>query len=156
MLRNLIVLPDGTEIFSGVGTVNAVQSTTITSCVNSGTELTPGSVCAAVLDMKLITPRGNLDLKAGDEITLYKVPDSGDWTKVGLFTLETPARPSMNTYQITAYDRVSWLDRDLSLWFESLASGLSPIFSICSSEKSKRATLSVLKRSFPPSFKRLK
>ncbi|MBR2048274.1 MAG: hypothetical protein IJ960_06715 [Oscillospiraceae bacterium] len=120
MLRNLIVLPDGTEIFSGVGTVNAIQSTTLTEIVNSGPELTLGSVCASMLEMKLITPDGGLRLSAGDELTLYKVPDSGDWAKIGPFTLETPARPSKNTFQLTAYDRTSWLDRDLSTWFASL------------------------------------
>lgn len=120
MLRNLIVLPDGTELFSGVGTVNAVQNTTITECVNAGTELTLGSVCSSMLKMKIITPGGGVNIAAGDEITLYKVDDGGNRAKVGLFTIEKPTRPSANTYGITAYDRVSWLDKDLSEWLNNL------------------------------------
>ena len=120
MLRNLIVLPDGTEIFSGVGAVNAIQNTTITDCVNSETELTLGSVCCNALEAKFFTPEGNLCITAGTEVTLYKVDDLGTRTKVGLFTLEKPERPSANTYKIIAYDRVSRLDRDLSAWVEAL------------------------------------
>lgn len=120
MLRNLIVLPDGTEIFSGTGTANAVQSATITECVNSEAELTLGSVCASMLEATLITPGGGLNIAAGAEVTAYKVDDSGVRTKVGLFTLEKPTRPSANMYKITAYDRVSWLDKDLTAWLAAL------------------------------------
>ena len=70
MLKNLIVLPDGTEISSGVGTVNAIQSVTLTQCVNSGEELTIGSACAAMLEATILTPRGELTLSAGDEVVL--------------------------------------------------------------------------------------
>lgn len=120
MLKNLIVLPDGTELFSGPGTVNAIQSVTLTQRVNTGTELTLGSACAAMLEATLLTPNGGLSVVRGSEITLYKVDDSDIRTLVGLFTVEKTARPSKNRYQITAYDRISWLDRDLSQWLESL------------------------------------
>ena len=53
MLKNLLVLADGTEISSGVGTVNAIQSTKLTQSVNSGEELTLGSTCASILEMTL-------------------------------------------------------------------------------------------------------
>jgi hypothetical protein len=39
---------------------------------------------------------------------------------MGLFTAEKPTRPSANLYKLTAYDRISWLDRDLTGWLESL------------------------------------
>lgn len=120
MLRNLIVLSDGTEIFSGLGTEHTIQSATITGCANSGTELTLGSVCSDALEMRFFTPRGNLNITHGTEVTLYKVDDEGNRTRVGLFTLEKPERPSRNTYRITAYDRVSWLDKDISDWLKSL------------------------------------
>lgn len=120
MLRNLIVLPDGTEIFSGKGAQHTIQSTTITSCVNSGTELTLGSVCSDALEVKFFTPKGNLNISHGTEVTLYKVAEDGTRTRAGLFTLETPERPSRNTYRFTAYDRVSWLDRDITDFLKSL------------------------------------
>ena len=120
MLRNLIVLPDGTEIASGLGAKHTIQNATITASSNSGTELAPGSVCADVLEAKFFTPGGNLNLTVGSEVTLYKVADNGKRTKVGLFTLEAPERPSKNTYKITAWDRVSWLNRDLTEWLSGL------------------------------------
>ena len=120
MLKNMIVLPDGTEIYSGTGMQNALQSSSVTECVNSGTELTLGSVCASMLEAKIITPGGGLNIAAGTEVTLYKVDDLHTRTKVGLFTLEKPTRPSPNAYKITAYDRISWLDKDLTQWLVGL------------------------------------
>lgn len=120
MLRNLIVLPDGTEIYSGSGVVNNIRSVTITKCVNSGTELTLGSACSAMLECKLQTPYADLAIGAGTEVTLYKVDAAQNRTKVGVFTLETPTQSSAHTYKITAYDRVSWLDKDLTAWLAAL------------------------------------
>lgn len=120
MLRNLIVLPDGTELFSGTSGENALQSVTLTQQVNVGTELTLGSVCANMLEASLITPAGGLTIQPGMELTLYKVSDDGTRTQAGIFTAEKPTRPGANSYKLTAYDRVSWLDRDLSDWLESL------------------------------------
>lgn len=120
MLRNLIVLPDGTEIFSGNPRGNAVASAEYRQKVNSGTELTIGSVCASCLSMKLIAGGGNLSIGAGTEFSYYKVSDNGERTKIGLFTMEKPTRSGANSYQIEAYDRVSWLDKDLTDWLSSL------------------------------------
>lgn len=120
MLRTLIVLADGTELFSGTGTTNAIQSTTITECVNGAQELTLGSTCANMVEAKIFTPNGSLSIAAGDEITVYRVDDSGTRHKVGIFTTEKPTRPSANSMSITAYDRVSWLDKDLTQWLAGL------------------------------------
>ena len=46
MLKTIVVLPDGTELISGVGTKNAVKSIALTQCVNEGQELTLGSACS--------------------------------------------------------------------------------------------------------------
>lgn len=120
MYKNLIVLPDGTEIFSGSASGNAIRSMKLTESVNAGTELTPGSACACMLEGQIITPSGSLNIGAGTEVTLYRVDDSGARSKVGLFALEKPTRPSANTYKITAYDRVSRLDKDLTSWLSGL------------------------------------
>ena len=120
MLKNLIVLPDGTELFSGRTGVNALQSVTLTQQVNTGAELTLGSACANMLEATLITPAGGLNIMPGTELIVYKVAENGARTKVGLFTAEKPTRPSANAYKITAFDRISWLDRDLTHWLESL------------------------------------
>ena len=125
MLRTLIVLRDGTEhgteLFSGAGAVNAIQSVTITECVNGAQELTLGSCCANMVEAKIIAPEGGLSIAAGSEIEVYKVDDAGQRHKVGIFTTEKPTRQSANLLSITAYDRVSWLDKDLTQWVAGLA-----------------------------------
>ena len=119
MWLTLIVLPDGTEIFSGPGDGPKIQSATTKQIVNDGQELSIGSVCSAMFECTILNPGGELSIAAGDEITVYRV--NGDTRKkVGLFTMEEPVRPSPNRYQITAYDRVSWLDKDLTDWLISL------------------------------------
>ena len=40
MLKTMIVLPDGSELSSGTGKQNAIQSVSITQCVNDSQELT--------------------------------------------------------------------------------------------------------------------
>ena len=120
MLKNLLVLPDGTEIFSGPGTVNAIHSVTLTQRVNTGTELNLGSVCSAKLEAVLLTPAGGLHIPIGTELTLCKVDGSGNREQVGVFTVESTTRPSANRYEITAYDRVRQLERDLTGWLDSL------------------------------------
>lgn len=120
MVKYLAVLPDGTELSSGSGTTNAITEVKITQLTNSETELTLSSVCSSMLELSIITPYAGLSIAAGAEIELYRVNDETR-TKVGLFTAEKPTRPSANRYKVTAYDRVSWLDKDLSEWITSLS-----------------------------------
>lgn len=122
MVKNLIVLPDGTEIFSGTGTVNAIQRVTLTQCVNKETELTPGAVCAAMLEANLMTPGGDILLRVGDEVALYWVDDAGNRICVGRFILEEPVHPTANTMSLTGYDRISLLDKDMTAWLAGLDS----------------------------------
>lgn len=129
MLKTIIVLPDGTEISSGVSTGNAVQSCTYTECVNSGTELTIGSVCAAMLEVKFITPDGGLQIAAGDEFVAYK-DDGNTRHKLGVFIAEKPTRPTAHTMKLTAYDRVSLLDRDLTRWLSELTGWPYSLFAL--------------------------
>lgn len=119
MWLTLIVLPDGTEIFSGPGSGPKIQSATTKQIVNDGQELSIGSVCSAMFECTILNPGGELSIAAGDEITVYRV-NGATRQKVGLFTMEEPVRPSPNRYKITAYDRVSWLDKDLTDWLISL------------------------------------
>lgn len=120
MLKTLIVLPDGTELFSGVGEANAIQSITITECVNGAQELTPGSCCANMVEVKILTPGGGVSIAAGTEISVYRVAVDGTRYPVGLFTAEKPTRPSANSLSVVAYDRVVWLDKDLTQWLAGL------------------------------------
>lgn len=120
MLKNLIVLPDGTEIFSGPGTQNTLMRAKFTSRTNDQTELSIGSVCSSMLEATLFIPYGGLNIDAGMEVTAYKVEDDGTRHQVGLYTTEKPTKPSANTCKITAYDRITWLDKDVTQWLASL------------------------------------
>ena len=69
MLQTIIELADGTCIGAGApGT--AVMSARLTQSVNAGTELTLGSVCAAMAEITLRVPDG-CPIAAGDSFTLY-------------------------------------------------------------------------------------
>lgn len=120
MLKTIIRLPDGTEISSGSNAVNAIQSVTLTECVNSGEDLTIGSTCANALEMTLITPGGVLDIPAGTRVTVLKQDGNNAPVQVGVFNLEKPTRPSANRMKLTGYDRVAELDKDLTDWLHAL------------------------------------
>lgn len=119
-MKHIIILPDGREISSGESVGNAIQSITLTQCVNDSTELNLGSVCANMLQATLITPEGNLHIAAGTELTLCRQDDSGEVYQIGIFRVEKPTKPTAHTMNITAYDRVVKLDSDLSQWLLSL------------------------------------
>ena len=119
MLKTLIVLPDGTEISSG-GEGTAIVSAVLTQCVNDSENLSLGSTCANMLEADLCTPDGTLAIAAGDELTIYKTDGAGNRHLVGYFTTEKPTRPTANTLRLTAYDRITKLDKDLTDWLADL------------------------------------
>ena len=95
MLKTLLVLPNGRQITSGKTGEPAVVSAVLTQCVNDGEELSLGSACANMLEADLFLPSGTqLELTAGDEITLYKTDERGISTLEGRFTVEKPTRPT--------------------------------------------------------------
>ena len=121
MLKTLLILPDGRQITSGREGEPAVVSTVLTQSVNDAQELSLGSTCANMLEVDLLIPNGQtLQLTAGDEIIAYKQEDTGALHLTGYFTIEKPTKPTANTLRLTAYDRVTWLDKDLTGWLESL------------------------------------
>lgn len=121
MYRNILILPDGTELLSGAGTTNAIKSVKLTEMVNSGEDLIIGSCCCDMIEATIFTPGGVLDITAGDEVTLYKESSTGERLKMGVFTVEAPTRPTANTMKIVGYDHVAKLDKDLTVWLNSLS-----------------------------------
>lgn len=117
MTRNLVVLEDGTEIFSG-GEGSAVMALTLTECVNTGKELMPGGVCATMAELTLLD-MGQVHIGAGDALTLYDVEPSGARSPVGVFLAEKPER-NESILTVTAYDRLILLDKDLTGWLREL------------------------------------
>lgn len=98
----------------------AIQSCTLTECVNSGEELTIGSTCACSLEATLMLVDGDLGIQAGDTVTVSKQLDNNTPTQVGVFVLEKPTRATANTMKIVGYDNVSKLDKDLTVWLSGL------------------------------------
>ena len=119
MLKTMIVLPDGKEISSGMAGA-AITAATFTQCVNDLEDLSLGSVCANLLEVELLDKEQTLYLQQGDEIRLVKIGEDGHRYPMGFFTLEKPIRPTANTLRLTAYDRVTWLDKDLTEWLAGL------------------------------------
>lgn len=118
MLRHLLVLPDGTEVFSG-GNGAAVMTLRLTRAVNQGQQLKAGAACAAMLEASLL----HVDpgrITAGDALTLYTVDDAGNRQKEGIFLAEKPERTGTSTLKLTAYDRLTLLDRDMTGWLKGL------------------------------------
>lgn len=120
MIRNLIYLSDGTCISSGVDQTNAIQSCAVTECVNSGKELTIGSTCCACLELKIFAPGGELNIPTGKAVTLCKEVNGSAPVQVGVFLPERPVKANANVYKLTAYDNVSLLDKDISVWLKGL------------------------------------
>ena len=118
MLKHLILLPDGTEIFSG-GSGAAVLNVQLTRSVNDGQVLNPGAACAAMLEATLMDLEPGR-ITAGDALTLYTVDDAGLRQQVGIFLAEKPERISAHTLKLTAYDRLTLLDRDMTAWLAGL------------------------------------
>ncbi len=117
MVRTLIIFPDGRELSSGTEGA-AVESFHLTESVNSGQDLTLGSVCSAVVEMTLLSPQ-ELSLSAGDAFYLYRFR-KGARKKVGDFIIQETKRISANRLKIIAYDRISLLDQDLTAWVSGL------------------------------------
>lgn len=104
-----IELPDGSRVQPGHGEP-ALGTVKVTAAAFAGQEADPGGVCAAELAAELFGATVN----AGDTLRLYR-----DETLLGTFFAEKPT-VSPGRLQITAYDAVTKLDRDLTDWLEGL------------------------------------
>lgn len=127
MLKTIVVLPDGRELTSGAGEQNAIQSLTLTECVNDARELSLGSVCANMIEMTVICKNGGFSISEGTEFAVYREDETGTRYAVGLFTSEMPTQASANSFKLTAYDRISWLDQDMTNWLAGLGEWPYPL-----------------------------
>ena len=119
MLRHRIRLSDGTVLESGTPTGNAIIKVKLTEEVNDNSEedLMPGAASTSCLELELLIPEGNLQITHGDEVELWRVDtETQEEVQVGIFLAEQPTKSSANKYKVTAYDRMTLLDKDLSLW----------------------------------------
>lgn len=117
MIKHKILLPDGTTLTSGTGTINSIRSVQLTEQVNAETDLCPGAACAASAQIELWAPENGLAITQGDSLTLFRTDSAtGQEEPVGIFLAEKPVKSSANVYKITAYDRMILLDKDLFTW----------------------------------------
>lgn len=122
MWTGLLVLPDGSELYSGDPARDAVMAITHTSRVQGEAEdLVPGGVASDELQIKVwLKAGGTLRITAGEELVYYRLDAAGKRTLVGHFLTDKPTRSSRNAYKITARDRMSLTDVDLSPWLRSI------------------------------------
>ncbi|MBE6943299.1 MAG: hypothetical protein E7453_03435 [Ruminococcaceae bacterium] len=116
-----IILSDGAVLSSGAEGA-AIKRVTVTKSVCTAGELTVGTVCAAVAEIEIMDTAGVCPIGAGEEFSLYR-----EDTLLGVFTVETPKRLSATQFQLTAYDPVARLDRNLDDWLQGLTGWPYPL-----------------------------
>ena len=104
MLETKLVFDDGTILGAGADGNAVIKSVNLTE-VNSGEELTLGSVCSAILEAQIITYDQSFAPAAGQQVTLYR-----DDVAMGVFLLDKPTRLSASILKLTAYDFISKLN----------------------------------------------
>lgn len=100
------------QVLSSGGPGDAIVSLGLTRAVNSGQELTLGSVCAAMAELELLV-QDSSPIGQGDSFVLYRGEE-----KIGIFTAEKPNWTASHRVKITAYDNVVKLDQDVSTWLQ--------------------------------------
>lgn len=112
-MKHKLVRSDGTEI-----TQSVFSSFSYTSAVNSDTDLKIGSACSDAIEFSLW---GSSDVGIGASLEYYKVTDSGEEVKMGVFISEKPKQVSKNVYKVTAYDKMSILESSCVDWLTRTA-----------------------------------
>ena len=120
MVKNILVLDDGTEIAAGTVGQNAILSLTCTETVSKTTDLCPGAACSNKLEITIwVEPGTDLPITSGTRLTHYR-ETSGQRTLAGNYWAVKPTSQTRNTYKIYAYDAVSLLDGVQSTWLRSI------------------------------------
>ncbi len=127
MIQHILQLPDGRRIRGGAAEP-ALLRVELTQTVNTGEALHPGAVCAAMAEISLYAP-GESPLAQGDSFTLY-AEENGEEEKLGVFIAEQPQRKSANVLTLTAYDRVTLLDRDITEYLSGLTAPPYSLFEL--------------------------
>lgn len=120
MEKTILVLPDGAELSSGKTGTDAIMRLDLLECVNEDQELTLGSVCASMAEITILNG-GGFSVTEGQEFIIFRENAEGIRRKVGVFIAQKPTRPTPHTIKLTAYDRVTRLDRDLTGWLNTLS-----------------------------------
>jgi hypothetical protein len=120
MVKNILVLDDGTEIAAGTVGQNAILSLTCTETVSKTTDLCPGAACSNKLEITIwVEPGTDLPITSGTRLTHYR-ETPGQRTLAGTYWAVKPTSQTRNTYKVYAYDAVSRLDSVQSTWLRSI------------------------------------
>ena len=106
-------------LLTGTQPVENIASVRITSCANTQEELTPGSVCAAMLEVRGLSAPPQLAY--GDLVQLHR----GE-TSLGSFYVHSLQKQN-GRWELTAYDAIARLDVDVSRWLEELSGWPYPV-----------------------------
>lgn len=107
------------DVSSGPGAESAIQSVSITESVNSEKELSPGAVCASLLEVKILTVAGSIPLQAGTQVSVYRHDGVQDHL-AGVYIVEQPQNTTSNSVKITGYDNIVKLDKEVTYWLNGL------------------------------------
>ena len=120
MVKNILMLDDGTEIAAGTVGQNAIRSLICTETVSKTTDLYPGAACSNKLEITIwVEPGTDLPITSGTRLTHYR-ETSGHRTLAGTYWAVKPTSQTRNTYKVYAYDAVSRLDSVQSTWLRSI------------------------------------
>ena len=103
--------PGGSRVSAGSPEAAAISQVRLTRCVNPQTELMPGGVCAGMAEITVLQAQKMPPLLSGEEVKLWTGGEP-----VGIFIAQKPESTGSGSCRITAYDRVSLLEKDLGPW----------------------------------------
>ena len=149
MIKNILVLDDGTEISSGTVGKSAILSLTCTEAVSKTTDLCPGAACSNKLEITIwVEPGTDLPITSGTRLTHYR-ETSGKRTLAGTYWAVKPTSQTRNTYKIYAYDAVSRLDGVQSTWLKSIQSQFPMTLWKFAGLAAQRCGVTIANRSLP-------
>lgn len=112
MAREILMKLGGDSVYD-------IASVKLTESALEGEDLIPGGACAAVLEAELF---GQPAFHRGDEVKYFHRDKS-----LGIFRVEQLRQLSPNRYKLTAYDRMTLFDRDVSAYWDSILPAWSDI-----------------------------
>ena len=116
MIRDLLILPDGRELFSGAQEQVAIKSLCYSRQVSGNGMLDFCCAAAAGITVQLLDETGSFTLAADTEIKYYRVDEKGNRQLMGTFYTQKATRPGKHILEFQAYDAMILAEQDMSQW----------------------------------------
>ena len=140
---NRVVRADGTTEITNIKTLVYTETT------NFATDLRPGGVYSAVLELEVYGGVSDSPEK-GEALTYYQTDNNGVQTLIGVFYAE-PAITTKTTYKVTAYDAANKLDVDYSARLYAIQSSFPMTLSALVADACSVAGVTLATSTFPNS-----